>query len=162
MAGRERTGALGNVQGWTPSKRTGALRRVHGCTTSRRTGAPRQVHGWTSPSARVHFAYRIQHPEFVVLSAVKVLRLHFQADFRARKTVSSPSMVTNLQKTRQFRPKRNRPKKRFSDFDTPSKCVSPNVFRAFVKSTAQKTGEVQFCVVCVDKLFTIRPPRGYT
>ena len=47
-------------------------------------------------------------------------------------------MVTNLQKTRQFRPKRNRPKKRFSGFDTPSKCVSPNVFRCLVKSTAQK------------------------
>ncbi|MCQ2386751.1 MAG: hypothetical protein MJ078_08845, partial [Clostridia bacterium] len=42
-----------------------------------------------------------------------------------------------------FRPKRNRPKKRFSGFDTPSKCVSPNVFRGFVKSAAQKTGKVQ-------------------
>ena len=55
-----------------------------------------------------------------------------------------PSVVTNLQKTRQFRPKRNRPKKRFSGFDTPSKCVSPNIIRGFVKSTAQKTGEVQY------------------
>ena len=60
-----------------------------------------------------------------------------------KKVVSSPSMVTNLQKTRQFRPKRNRPKKRFSDFDTPSKRVSPNIIRGFVKSAAQKTGKVQ-------------------
>ena len=61
-----------------------------------------------------------------------------------RKVVSSPSVVANLQKTRQFRKKRNRPQKRFSGFDTPSKCVSPNIIRGLVKSAAQKTGEVQF------------------
>ena len=59
------------------------------------------------------------------------------------KVVSSPSVVANLLKTRQFRPKRNRPQKRFSGFDTPSKCVSPNIIRGFVKSAAQKTGKVQ-------------------
>ena len=59
------------------------------------------------------------------------------------KVVSSPSVVANLLKTRQFHPKRNRPKKRFSGFDTPSKCVSPNIIKGFVKSAAQKTGEVQ-------------------
>ena len=59
------------------------------------------------------------------------------------KVVSSPSVVVNLLKTRQFRPKRNRPQKRFSGFDTPSKCVSPNIIRALVKSAAQKTGKVQ-------------------
>ena len=59
------------------------------------------------------------------------------------KKVSFLSEVAKLQKTRQIHPKRNQTKKRFSGFDTPSKCVSPNVFRGFVKSTAQKTGEVQ-------------------
>ena len=73
MAGLERTGALGNVQGWSPSKRTGALRRVH---------------GWASPSARVHFTYRSQHPKFIILGAVRGLKAlghHSQAVFRARK-----------------------------------------------------------------------------
>ena len=59
------------------------------------------------------------------------------------KAASSLSAVANLRKTRQISSKRNRPKKRFSGFDTPSKCVSPNAFRGFVKSAAQKMGKVQ-------------------
>ena len=77
------------------------------------------------------------------VSGLDAFQHHFQADSVPTKVVSSPSVVANLQKTRQFRPKRNRPQKRFSGFDTPSKCVSPNITRGFVKSAAQKTGEVQ-------------------
>ena len=78
------------------------------------------------------------------VSGLDAFRRHFQADFRANESCFFSFVVVNLLKTRQFRPKRNRPKKRFSGFDTPSKCVSPNVFSGFVKSTAQKTGEVQY------------------
>ena len=60
------------------------------------------------------------------------------------KVVSSPSVVANLQKTRQIHSNRNRPKKRFPGFDTPSKCVSPNIIRGFVKSSVQKRVKSKF------------------